>query len=131
MGEARKLLDDMQANEALTPMLVVGDFNQTRQRDYSSEEWGIIQHGKSKQALGEPEVCALFEAHSFKCSLDKDWPPSMRNWPAGAYPPPTHWTGMAIDYSLARGLNLHGVYVSPTHLSDHSPVICDWHVLPC
>ena len=54
------------------------------------------------------------------------------NWPEGAPPPPTHWTGTSIDHAYGRGgcgrvpLVPRGVYVGLSPLSDHLPVVTDW-----
>merc|ERR1712218_580365 len=122
--EAQTLLADLDPEKVAT--LVVADWNQPRRRDYSTEEWAAI--ARSARIRGEPEddgVGALFETHGFNCSLDVS-ESCLRNWPGNALPPPTHWSGTAIDYSFARGLVLHGTYVIPSDLSDHFPVVSDW-----
>lgn len=126
--EAQNLLAHIERHDASVPTLVVGDFNHPRRRDYALEEWDIIQarqvEGERSLVDEEGQVHGLFEASGFQCSLDH--PQAQRNWPTDALPPSTHWTGMALDYSFARGLDLHGSYVAPTALSDHFPVISDW-----
>ena len=47
------------------------------------------------------------------------------NW-KGSHPPPTHWTGTCIDHAYGRGMGVIGVYVVPSDLSDHLPVVTDW-----
>ena len=48
-----------------------------------------------------------------------------RNWD-GPLPPPTHWTSTNIDHCYGKGLEVRGVYVVPSLLSDHLLVVTDW-----
>jgi len=127
--EAKAVLDDIRGRGAEAPhVLVVADFNQPRKCDYSPDEWMALARSAAEREEPEDDgVATLFEGDGFACSLDLSHLAD-RNWPVGALPPPTHWTGTVIDYSFARGLHLQGTYVVPTLLSDHFPVVSDWSV---
>ena len=103
----------------------------------------------SRNPLGDDGVAALLGSRGFRCAfdrgevaatagtflapaaLDRDARPAT-NWPAGAPPPPTHWTGTSIDHAYGRAadgvraLLPRGVFVALSELSDHLPVITDW-----
>lgn len=131
-------------------VLLVGDLNQQRQEDYSDNEWTSIcvnkQRRKSPQSDG---VADKLKSSGFSCVWDKSHyqtrsdfgapkgksSMTVSNWRPGSPPPSTHWTGTIIDYTWYRpGVRhpcikrIHGVYVSPSNLSDHRLVVCDWEL---
>lgn len=87
----------------------------------------------SKAHRGSPEddgVAAAFAVAGFQCCFDAP-SSAKRGWFPASPPPSTHWTGTVVDYAYAKGrLQLAGVYIAPSPLSDHRPLICDWEVLP-
>jgi endonuclease/exonuclease/phosphatase family metal-dependent hydrolase len=126
LGEAKTLLEQLHGQR----LIVAGDFNQQRERDYTTAEWALIQASKAHRAsLQDDGVAAAFAAAGFQCCFDM--PCSQRGWSAASPPPSTHWTGTVVDYAYAKGsVRLEGVFVVPSDLSDHRPVICDWGVMP-
>ena len=151
-------------------VLVVGDFNQQRRRDYTPGEWKLICASKKRRGCAETDgVADLMAEAGFVCAFDaggdrgtadggsggsSDGDGSAEaggagpicegggfeqrrgggdtvahNWAPGAPPPATHWTGTVIDLAFARGPVVpRGVFVVPSNLSDHRPVITDWAV---
>ena len=133
--DASKRLRQAQEMLALTrsshPTLLVADFNQQRQADYTAEEWGWIMPFKID--VGEPAsdgVDELLSRAGFRCAYDEAG--AARNWPSDAPPAPTHWSGTSIDRAYARGgLRCAGVFVHPAGFSDHHAVTSDWCIAPC
>lgn len=68
------------------------------------------------------------QRQAFTVSFDNLHATVGRNLPPNTPPPSTHWTGTLIDYTYftGPGLELKGVYVSPSNLSDHRLVVSDW-----
>merc|ERR1719231_171150 len=69
--EANAIVVDMQELGQQAPVLVVADFNQPRQCDYSPKEWQAICRSAAERQ--EPEndgVAEAFEASGLKCSID-------------------------------------------------------------
>lgn len=130
-------------------VLLVGDFNQQRQQDYTEGEWNLICANKQQRASPPNDgVADLLERSGFTCIWDNHHFQSCTasrdgvtasNWKPDSPPPSTHWTGTVIDYTWYRRATgadnnqscikqLHGVYVSPSNLSDHRLVVCDWEL---
>ena len=127
-GEMRILLDHVHNNTSNEErILVAGDFNQQRQKDYSAQEWEAICANKARRGSpAEDGVARLLQESDFICMWD-EWKQS--NWDT-PYPPATHWSGTIIDYTYARHLEVDGVYVAPSSLSDHRLIVCDWNLNP-
>lgn len=124
IAEAATLLGDADAEPAL-PAMFCADMNQLRERDYTPEEWGWISEGRAK--LDSPPsdgVSEMWEKAGFRCCFDES--NAARNWPKDNPPPPSHWTGTNIDHTYGRGIECIGVFVIPSLLSDHLPVLSDW-----
>jgi hypothetical protein len=103
-------------------VIVVGDFNQQRDRDYTVSEWQAIRASKKRRNEARCDgVASLMDNAGFLCIFDQA---SSCNW--RGLPPSTHWTGTVVDYSYFRNLYQKGVYVSPCGLSDHRLIACDW-----
>lgn len=124
---------DGSTKERKSNILLVGDFNQQRQEDYSPNEWKSICENKARRGSPEDDgVGSLLRGKQFRCSYDacRDKLRDVAcNWTAGDPPPATHWTSTVIDYSYFRGeIGVSGVYVSPSNLSDHRMIITDWRV---
>ena len=129
-AEMRELLKHQGVDGAA---LVVGDMNQQRQKDYSPDEWAIIQSRVKGDRAEDDGVDTLLQAMGFRACWDL---PAQRNFPgagthdpnAGA-PPMTHWTGTTVDYvyfqSKMAGVHPLGVYVYFTKESDHLPIVVD------
>lgn len=123
--EMEVLLQNLQTKEDGF-MLLMGDFNQQRQHDYSLEEWDNIAAGMaSRGACPNDGVAELVQNFGFACSLDFDL--AQTNWDT-PHPPSTHWTGTIVDYSYGKHMGALGVYVSPNGLSDHRCTVCDWQI---
>ena len=130
VGEMRNFHPDLDDAEAATRprLMIIGDFNQQRERDYTAEEWRQIRANKRRRRSPlDDGVAAMLEGAGFRCAFDSV-PRSGRNWHCDAPLPSTHWSGTVVDYAYFRGqgLILDGVYVSPCGLSDHRMVVCDW-----
>jgi endonuclease/exonuclease/phosphatase family metal-dependent hydrolase len=140
LAQARGLLECVQgataavgaAAAAVSATLLAADFNQPRQADCTAEEWGWIMAWREAQGEGASDgVHELLHGAGFACAHDAEG--ADRNWPAGAPPPPTHWTGTTIDRAYSSspaaggvGLACVGLYVHPSGLSDHHAVVSDW-----
>lgn len=130
-AEMKRLLQEMETktkNKLDENVLVIGDFNQQREQDYSSKEWEMICANKHFRGSPQDDGVALqLQEAGFSCiwdTTDKNC-----NWDQSKHPPPsTHWSGTVIDYTYYRGPSLvpSGVFVSPSDLSDHRLVVCDW-----
>ena len=111
-------------------VLVVGDLNQQREIDMSPAEWGLVLESKTSRGRepGTDGVDAMLQEAGFRCCFD--YPDADRNWSPELGPPPTHWSSTAIDFAYARGNRVEGsgVYIYPSTLSDHHPVISDWRM---
>jgi endonuclease/exonuclease/phosphatase family metal-dependent hydrolase len=126
-----------------TPIIIMGDFNQQRQQDYTPQEWELIEKSMDRRkACHNDGVAALLEKHNFCCVFDQL--PNLEshhdhhhhnnniqfrrccNWEIPSLPPSTHWSGTTIDYSYSRNIPIHGVYISPAGYSDHRMTVCDW-----
>ncbi|KAG7340524.1 endonuclease/exonuclease/phosphatase family protein [Nitzschia inconspicua] len=123
------------------PVILAGDFNQQRQRDYTKMEWQRIATSMAKRkACRDDGVGNMLELHSFRCVFDQlllqhtssennnNNNQVLFNWKKASLPPSTHWSGTTIDYSYSRNLSVHGVYISPAGFSDHRMTVCDWSV---
>jgi len=110
--------------------VIASDFNQARRLDYSAQEWEVVSAGlASVRQPGDDGVASLLAASGWTCAYDVA--SAARNWPGGGAPPLTHWTGTTVDYpyvfagfSGAR-VDVVGVYVVHTSVSDHLPIITD------
>jgi hypothetical protein len=134
LDEMKELVNHMQEGhsrrnempEAKIPTLIVGDLNQQRKADYLLHEWQLIRDNKERrrrETLDDGVDTLLQKDHGFVCGWDVA---VRRNWTDGQPPPSTHWSGTVIDYVYARHLTAHGVYVSPSGLSDHRLCVSDW-----
>mmetsp|Transcript_4384 Transcript_4384/g.9231 ORF Transcript_4384/g.9231 Transcript_4384/m.9231 type:complete len:425 (+) Transcript_4384:43-1317(+) len=144
---------------ATTPnILILGDLNQQRQKDYDKEEWRrIAQSMDHRRAPRDDGVASLLHREGFGCAWDypppdrqqqqqQQPPPSMKRtnfWYGHNHdnesllppscpplPPSTHWSGTIVDYSYSStNLSAVGCYVSPyVGLSDHRMTVCDWKI---
>jgi len=110
-------------------VVISGDFNQQRECDYSTNEWKWICENKATRRSPQNDgVSGLLKKHGFKCNFDGVEDLVDCNWNREDPPPATHWTSTVIDYAYSRGrtLNLKKLFVSPSNLSDHRLVVCDW-----
>ncbi|KAG7373192.1 endonuclease/exonuclease/phosphatase family protein [Nitzschia inconspicua] len=126
------------------PVILAGDFNQQRQRDYTKMEWQrIVTSMAKRKACRDDGVGNMLESHSFRCVFDQVLLQDtsnddddnnnnniqvLFNWKTASLPPSTHWSGTTIDYSYSRNLSVQGVYISPAGYSDHRMTVCDWSV---
>lgn len=137
-NEIQKLLHTIDCETASSSFpcsytMIVGDLNQQRERDYSSEEWTTICANKAERNSPRDDgVASLLENAGFFCMWDqapRSGGQAKVNWHSTDPPPSTHWTGTIVDYTYASGtdLSVKSLYVSPSTLSDHRLVITDWH----
>ena len=107
--------------------LIVGDFNQQRQQDYSDREWKEILRNKERRGSPPDDgVASALTKAGFTCCYDQEGVANC-NWIPGEKPPATHWSSTVIDYAYSRGgISLQGIHVSPSNLSDHRMIVCDW-----
>lgn len=143
---------DMDDDGNNIPIILVGDLNQQRSVDYSTEEWKRIQKSMDGRGVCHDDgVADQLNQFGFHCVFDqvragrvqqqqlqeKQHGPSLPpapphgvvhcNWET-LEPPSTHWSGTAIDYSYSKNVVPHGIYVSPAGFSDHRMVVCDWNL---
>ena len=116
-------------------VMIIGDFNQQRRQDYTHEEWELLAENKERrQSPLDDGVAYLLRAFGYSSIWDVDYhknttsKPPRTNWNPEHPPPSTHWTGTIVDYTYIKDerLELAGVYVSPSDLSDHRLIVCDW-----
>eukprot|EP00535_Pseudo-nitzschia_heimii_P008625 CAMPEP_0197178256 /NCGR_PEP_ID=MMETSP1423-20130617/3599_1 /TAXON_ID=476441 /ORGANISM="Pseudo-nitzschia heimii, Strain UNC1101" /LENGTH=582 /DNA_ID=CAMNT_0042627963 /DNA_START=470 /DNA_END=2215 /DNA_ORIENTATION=+ len=131
-SEIRKLLDEADRSGGVVPVLVAGDFNQQRCRDYTPSEWRRV--GASADLRGVPRddgVADLLEEGGFRCVLDDvragggrgevDYSAAAEsesstssttkvacNWDQSQPPPSTHWSGTTIDYTYYHNHHRRG-----------------------
>ena len=126
-AEAGALLGDARAAGAQAT-IIAADFNQPRAADSTREEWDWIMQWR--EAHGSPAsdgVDELLQRTGFTCCLDEEG--IRTNWQPGVPPPPTHWTGTAIDRAYSRGsVRCVAVWLHSSAASDHHPVVTDWLV---
>jgi len=131
-AEMRTLLKHQSSRDGVAA-LVVGDLNQPRSRDYSSEEWQMVAGssvdggGCAQRNITEDDgVDDLLQRSGFCASWDL---PAARNFPGTGAPPMTHWSGVTVDYIYLQtrmtALSLAGAYVVFSPLSDHLPILAD------
>eukprot|EP00443_Scrippsiella_acuminata_P120438 CAMPEP_0115602708 /NCGR_PEP_ID=MMETSP0272-20121206/16051_1 /TAXON_ID=71861 /ORGANISM="Scrippsiella trochoidea, Strain CCMP3099" /LENGTH=396 /DNA_ID=CAMNT_0003038207 /DNA_START=44 /DNA_END=1231 /DNA_ORIENTATION=+ len=115
--------------------VILADFNQPRSRDHDNEEdWHVVVTGLAHPYVAQPGddgVADFMEAQGFSCSYDISG--AKNNFGERRAPPFTHWTGTTIDFAYVHGLSqagveVAGVYVKYTGLSDHLPVVTDLRV---
>mmetsp|Transcript_60177 Transcript_60177/g.196597 ORF Transcript_60177/g.196597 Transcript_60177/m.196597 type:complete len:265 (-) Transcript_60177:192-986(-) len=118
--------------------LVLADWNQPRSCDYEEEDWHVVVTGLAHPAVAQPgdDGVADFMVNSgFRSTFD--FPDAARNFGDGRDAPAfTHWTGTTIDFAYlhkvqnnaAAQVEVEGVYVQYTGLSDHLPVVTDLRV---
>ena len=115
-------------------VLVVGDLNQQREKDYTVPEWQVISANKKrrKSPLNDG-VATLLGSYGFRCHFDEINPSETElNWNPSDPPPSTHWTGTIVDYvyyktrkNTGTDTKVRGIHVSPRDLSDHRLVVTD------
>jgi len=136
-------------DECICCSLIAGDFNQQRCDDYSSLEWKWICENKLKRHSPTSDgVSDLLKENNFVCNFDQlsrsrncgkenedrqNFKTSNKlveyNWIKTDPPPATHWSGTVIDYTYTRGpIHLRKIQISPSNLSDHRLVVCDWSI---
>lgn len=114
--------------------LIIGDFNQQRQKDYTENEWSLICNNKNdRDSPKDDGVSSVLQEAGFSCNFDGSPEDGFKrvkcNWDESNPPPATHWTSTVIDYSYFRGnIDIKGIDVSPSKLSDHRMVVCDWEI---
>lgn len=106
------------------------DFNQARRQDYSEREWAVISAGLAKPWVRQPEddgVSDLLTHAGWVCAYDS--PSAARNWHGNGAPSLTHWTGTTVDFPyispLGGSVEIKGVYLVYSSLSDHLPIVTD------
>ena len=121
-SEIRTLLEEASseagAGGAGVPVLVAGDFNQQRSRDYTPPEWRRVAASADLRGVPRDDgVAKLLEENGFRCVLDDVRAPPgggaddaaeaaattpsavACNWDQTQPPPSTHWSGTTIDYT--------------------------------
>jgi len=97
------------------PVLIMGDFNQQRSRDYTPAEWNRISASADlRGAPSDDGVASILETSGFRCVFDdvRQHPEEddanaaaaavasvSCNWDQTQPPPSTHWSGTTIDYT--------------------------------
>jgi endonuclease/exonuclease/phosphatase family metal-dependent hydrolase len=142
--------DDDITTTTTTPVMIMGDFNQQRMEDYTTEEWNVIRQSMDRRTVCHDDgVSAMLQQHNFTCVFNQIKHQEQQqqqqqqqqqrccsfrkihyNWEHPSLPPSTHWSGTTIDYQYSRNMQVHGVYVSPAGFSDHRMTVCDWVVPP-
>jgi len=130
LDEAKELLANVESTtDSNDPVLIVGDLNQQRSVDYTTEEWKVICDNKSQRSsLQSDGVSTLLTSAGFTCCYDQVNANTACNWRPGVSPPPTHWSSTVIDYAYSRKVKLVGIHILPYNLSDHRMVVSDWLV---
>ena len=129
MAETKTLIERIgfQTNH----VMIIGDFNQQRKQDYTRDEWQMICENKQRRKSPlDDGVAYLLSAFGYRCICDRPFA-KQTNWSPLDPPPATHWSGTIVDHTYYKDdrLLLNGVYVSPSNLSDHRLVVCDWELL--
>lgn len=108
-----------------TRIILSGDFNQQRQKDYSEQEWNgaIAPNMKRRKTCFDDGVDKLLQSEGFVCAWDTK--PTSTNWTT-EHPPSTHWSGTIVDYSYGRNVEANSIYISPAGYSDHRMTVVDW-----
>jgi endonuclease/exonuclease/phosphatase family metal-dependent hydrolase len=122
LAEAAHILERLDALSGAAPAqatVVAGDFNCGRERDYSPAEWDVVTRGLAN--VNQPPadgVSEAFEAAGYRTTYDLS---------GAGQPGLTHWTGTAVDFAYVKGATIEvaGVHMHYTTLSDHLPVIHD------
>ncbi len=110
-----------------TNVIIAGDFNSIRKRDYQyyvngMRAWDVLKkrfESQFKKPFYKQTVLSLFEQHKFTSSFD------LLGWQG---PKVTNWFGAVLDFvffSPDWPLPLKGAYVYYTDASDHLPVVVD------
>jgi endonuclease/exonuclease/phosphatase family metal-dependent hydrolase len=110
-------------------VILMGDFNQQRQEDYTRSEWKQIAESMANRNVVEDDgVSTMLHKMNFKCAWTglSSSSPDCTNWETSR-PPSTHWTGTIVDYSYGRNVNSLKASISPVGWSDHRMTVCDWH----
>ena len=111
------------------PVLIAGDFNQQRSRDYTSAEWNKVVGSADLRGVPlDDGVANILETSGFRCILDdvvgnKHGKNSNSetttfvacNWNQNQPPPSTHWSGTTIDYTYYS--NQHSPMEDNSHAS--------------
>ena len=106
--------------------LLVGDLNQQREHDYTSDEWEQIRSGmEHRRSCEDDGVAKLLMDQGFVCAWDSA-PPPKTNWETSR-PPATHWSGTIVDYSYGCNISPITMSISPAGWSDHRMTVCDWN----
>jgi len=137
------------------PILIAGDFNQQRSRDYSPSEWKRVACSADLRGVPVDDgVSGILEKAGFRCILDDVRKSESNNsntavacnWNQAQPPPSTHWSGTTIDYTYysnqhhhngnesdnesddvaTTSIAPHGVYVGRAGFSDHRMTVTDW-----
>lgn len=115
-SEIRTLLGELSGGGGRSvPILIAGDFNQQRSRDYTESEWKrVASNACLRKVPLDDGVCGILEESGFRCVLDdarkntNDHSGSasagasqgvLCNWNQNQPPPSTHWSGTTIDYT--------------------------------
>jgi len=105
--------------------ILLGDFNQQRQNDYTDSEWQhISQSMERRNALEDDGVSTILHTMGFRSSWDDT---VKTNW-ITTKPPSTHWSGTIVDYSYGKNIIPLQVSIGPEGCSDHRLTVCDWDV---
>lgn len=128
LGEIKTLIEAIgfQTNR----VMIIGVFNQQRKQDYTRDEWQLIVDNKQRRKSPVDDgVAYLLKAFGYGCIWDRPFAKDT-NWRALDPPPSSHWSGTIVDYTYHKDdrLLLSGVYVSPSNLSDHRLIVCDWEL---
>ena len=123
INEAKKTESGIQDPE---PILIIGDFNQQREKDYMEEEWSAICANKYRRASPTDDgVDKQLSQAGYSCIWDER--PRRANWKVAHPPPSTHWTGTIVDYTYYKGsIQCDGCFVSSSGLSDHRLIVSEW-----
>lgn len=119
--------DHCNSNDVLpgTRIILSGDLNQQRQKDYSEQEWNgaIAPNMQRRAACLDDGVDKILQSEGFVCAWDTK--PTTTNWTT-EHPPSTHWSGTVVDYSYGRNVEANSIYISPAMWSDHRMTVVDW-----
>lgn len=119
--------DSCNSNDVLagTRIILAGDLNQQRQKDYSEQEWNgaIAPNMMRRKTCFDDGVDKLLQSEGFMCAWDTK--PTNTNWTT-EHPPSTHWSGTIVDYSYGRNVAANSIYISPAKWSDHRMTLVDW-----
>lgn len=115
MKELEILFNDINKLPKDEPIIVCGDFNSIRKRDYPNKEWDVIVAADKSRRIDTLDELGIFDNYGFVSAFEGS--DILNNGSA--------WSHRIIDFMFVKNVNVLRREAVYTNISDHIPLYID------